>query len=199
MLDEVQIFSRALTETEIASVYHSSSEGLCVDTFEASSALSRKTHGAAGVFDIPLPLTGAPAVECRTGDHTIVVEFTNVVAEGSVSVNAGTVSGTPVFRGRKMMIDIAGVPNAQTMTLMLANVKDGFGQTLPDVIVPMHVLIGDVSGNKQVNASDVASVKAQASADGVHQLNFRADLNVSGSINATDISTVKAASGTFIP
>ena len=31
------------------------------------SVVSRKVHGAAGTLDIPLPLTGAPGIECRSG------------------------------------------------------------------------------------------------------------------------------------
>ena len=33
--------------------------------FDLVSVVSRKTHGAAGNFDINLPLTGTPGVECR--------------------------------------------------------------------------------------------------------------------------------------
>src|SRR5205807_4041157 len=35
-----------------------------------SSAVSRKVHGAAGTFDVPLPLTGNVGVECRSGGAT---------------------------------------------------------------------------------------------------------------------------------
>src|SRR5439155_11916066 len=31
------------------------------------SAVSRKTHGSAGPFNVNLPLTGAPGIECRAG------------------------------------------------------------------------------------------------------------------------------------
>ena len=46
MLDEVQIFSRALSGAEVASVYGASLEGLCFDLPQAASAVSRKVHGA---------------------------------------------------------------------------------------------------------------------------------------------------------
>src|SRR4051812_1720826 len=53
-----------------------------VPTMQLASAVSRKTHGAAGAFDVPLPLTGPAGVECRAGggaggDHMIVVTFSN--------------------------------------------------------------------------------------------------------------------------
>ena len=52
------------------------------------SAVSRKTHGGAGAFDVNLPLTGTTGVECRTtggtNDYTMVVAFAgNVTVTGS--------------------------------------------------------------------------------------------------------------------
>src|SRR4029077_15309942 len=45
------------------------------------SAFSRKTHGAAGTFDVPLPLTGNVGVECRSGgatnDYQMIINFTS--------------------------------------------------------------------------------------------------------------------------
>src|SRR5437667_7734483 len=47
------------------------------------SAFSRKTHGAAGTFDIPLPLTGNVGVECRSGgatnDYQMIIHFMTLV------------------------------------------------------------------------------------------------------------------------
>ena len=36
-----------------------------ITRFNTISAASRKTHGAAGTFDVPLPLLGKPGIECR--------------------------------------------------------------------------------------------------------------------------------------
>jgi hypothetical protein len=202
MLDEVQIFGRALSGPEIQSVYNASTEGFCTDTLQTVSAVSRKTHGSAGDFDVPLPFTGAPGVECRSGgangDHTIVLTFNNVVTGGTATVNAGSVSGTPTFTLNTMKVNLTGVPNAQTLTITLNNVKDGFGQTLPNLEVPMNVLLGDTNGNKSVTASDISQTKAQ-SGNAARTDNFRTDLNGDGSITSSDISIVKAAAGTLVP
>jgi hypothetical protein len=67
-----------------------------------TSVVSRKTHGTAGDFDIDLPLTGTPGIECRTGgangDHQVVVTFAVPVTLSSASVSSGTgsVSNTTV-------------------------------------------------------------------------------------------------------
>jgi hypothetical protein len=198
-LDEVQIFSRALTPAEIQSVYNASTEGFCVDAPATASAVSRKIHGAAGTFDINLPLTGTPGVECRTGSQTIVVSFNNTVTEGTVAVSAGVVSGTPTFSGKTMTINLASVPNANRVTLTLTNVKDAFAQVLPNASILMNVLLGDTNGSGGVNATDIGQTKA-ASGQAVGAANFRQDVNVSGgSINASDIGLVKASSGSSLP
>jgi hypothetical protein len=62
----------------------------------------------------------------------------------------------------------------------------------------MNVLIGDTTGNLNVNATDIGQTKAQ-SGQAVAGSNFRSDVNVNGAITASDISQVKALSGTFIP
>ena len=49
---------------------------------QLTTAVSRKTHGGAGDFDINLPLSGEPGVECRNsgGNHTLVFTFTRCSA-----------------------------------------------------------------------------------------------------------------------
>jgi hypothetical protein len=165
-----------------------------------TSAVSRKTHGAAGTFDIPLPLTGNPGVECRTGgttnDYTQVFTFTNNVVSGNASVTSGigSVSGMPTFSGNTMTVNLTGVANVQTLTVTLSGVTDQFSQVLPDTPVSVNMLIGDTNGNGIVNATDIAQTKGQAGQP-VNSGNFRTDVNASGIINATDVAIVKAHSG----
>ncbi len=199
LLDEIQIFDRALSAAEIQAVYNASTKGYCFDALQTVDAVSRKTHGSAGDFDIVLPLTGAPGVECRSGNQAIVVTFNNAVAEGSANVSAGSLVGSPTFSGNAMTIALTGVPNAHSITVTLSNVKDGFGQTVPSVVVPMNVLLGDVNGNNVVTASDIGAVKAQSGGSPVTGLSFRNDVTADGSINASDVGMVKGAAGTTVP
>ena len=171
-----------------------------VPALQLSSAVSRKTHGGAGAFDIPLPLSGSPGVECRTGgatgDYTLVFRFTNNVTSGNASVTGGigSVSGTPVFSGNTMTVNLTGVANAQTLTVTLSGVTDEFSQVLPDAPVSVNMLIGDTSGNSVVNATDVAQTKGQVGQP-VTSSNFRTDVNANGIINTSDVAIVKAHSG----
>ena len=49
------------------------------------------------------------------------------------------------------------------ITVQLSSVTDSVGQILPLTSVkPMNVLLGDVTGNKTVNASDIGQTKAQS-------------------------------------
>ena len=167
--------------------------------FALSSAVSRKTHGAAGDFDIALP-----GVECRSGgatnDYTLVFTFSNNLASGNASVTSGTgnVAGTPAISGNTMTVNLTGVANAQTLSVTLNGLKDQFLQDLPDTAVNMSVLIGDVTDNESVNASDVSATKVQSGAP-VSNANFRSDVNANGAINASDVSAVKSHSGEGLP
>ncbi len=171
-----------------------------VDKLELLSAVSRQTHGAAGTFDIPLPLTGEPGVECRqASSYTIVLNFNNPIASGNVSVNSGTgTAGSPVISGKTMTVTLSGVTDAQKVTLGLNNVTGTAAQTLPSTSVSMNVLMGDVNGSKNVTSSDVGQTKAVATGN-VDATNFRADVIMSGTVNSSDIGFVKSRVGAVVP
>ena len=167
----------------------------------AQSAFSRKTHGGAGTFDVPLPLTGNVGVECRSGgatnDYQMIVNFASAVTVESVAVTSGTgnVSSFTVS-GSQVTINLSGVTNVQRITVTLHNVNNG--TSTGDVPVSMGVLVGDVNGNAVVNAADVSLTKSQVGVP-VSGSNFREDVNANGTISATDVAQVKANVGTALP
>jgi hypothetical protein len=169
-----------------------------------TSAVSRKVHGVAGSFDVALPLSGAPGIECRSGgsngNHTLLITFTNQVVSGDAAVSGGvgTVAGPPTFSGNTMTVDLTGVANAQLVTVTLSNVIDQFSQTLPNTAITAALLVGDTNSNGVVNASDVSQTKSQLGQT-VTSANFRTDINANGTINAADDAIVKANSGTSLP
>ena len=166
------------------------------------SAVSRMTHGGAGNFDIDLPLSGASGVECRngSGNHAIIVSFSNTVVSGNANLTSGvgSISGSPSFNNNKITINLAGVADVQKITVTLTDVTDSFAHVMPSTAVSMNMLIGDTNGNKTVNASDVGQTKAQ-SARPVTTANFREDVTPNGAINASDIIQVKANTGRSVP
>jgi hypothetical protein len=166
----------------------------------AVSAVSRKIHGAAGPFDIPLPATGAPGIENRSGpvagQHQIVVTFANAVTlNGAAVCGTGTLANFTATGG-VVTVNLTGVADAQRMALTLRNVNDG--TNVGDVVVPIGILLGDASGNGTVNSTDVSMVKSR-SGQPITAANFRSDVVANGSINTSDIGQVKAQSGRQLP
>jgi N-acetylneuraminic acid mutarotase len=181
----------------------------------AQSAVSRKTHGAAGTFDINLPLTGTTGVESRSGagthDYMMVVTFSgNVAVTGSpqaqVTLGTGCVgtggvcdpNGTVSISGNVVTIPLTTVADVQTINVQLNGVMGATDAPAVNVTIPMSVLIGDVNGNRAVNSSDVALTKSQAG-QAVGNGNFREDVNASGTITATDVAIVKSDVGHALP
>ena len=169
---------------------------------QATKAVSRKAHGGAGTFDIDLPFSGTPGVECRQsgGNHRVVFTFASPVTVDGATVTSGTATSSgPTLSngGTEVTVDLSGVSNVQRVTVTLLGVSDGTSKN--DVAVRMGILPGDTNGSGGVNASDIGQTKAQ-SGQPVSATNFRQDVNISGgSINASDIGLVKANSGTSLP
>ncbi|MGI8436177.1 MAG: dockerin type I repeat-containing protein [Chthoniobacterales bacterium] len=166
------------------------------------SAVSRKTHGAAGMFDVNLPLTGTPGIESRQGSgpnlntHQLVVTFAAPVTFASAALSSGAGSiDSATANGNTVTINLTSASDAQTLAVTLVNVNDGANSS--DVVIQASFLLGDVNGNGSVSSTDVAQTKAQAGS--TTAANFRADLNTSGGVNSTDIGIVKSRAGSALP
>ena len=97
-----------------------------------------------------------------------------------------------------MTVSLTGVADVQMITLTLTNVTDSFGQILASAAINVNMLIGDTTGNKMVNSTDISQAKMQSGMP-VSAANFRNDVVVTGSINGTDVSLVKSRSGFSVP
>jgi glucose/arabinose dehydrogenase len=168
-------------------------------------AASRKTHGT-NVFEVNLPLTGNPGIECRSGgtggNYTIVFKFAVPVSTvGSASI-AGT--GTIGSRAndtndpRQYLVNISGVTSPQRLTVTLNNVTDVAGNVSNSVSVTVGVLVGDTNADTFVDAVDTSQTKSQ-SGMAVTSSNFREDVNADNFIDAVDAALVKSKSGTSLP
>ncbi len=169
-------------------------------------AVSRKTHGSAGTFDIDLPLIGSPGIESRIeaqappGTHHIVISFAApITAVQSATVTpaaAGSVSGDPVISGNQVTVNLTGVTNAQTLSINLLGVSDGSHSG--NITIPMSVLLGDVNTDGKVLNGDVGIVKSQVN-NPVTLSNFREDVNADGNILNGDVGITKAQVNTALP
>jgi hypothetical protein len=168
-------------------------------------AASRKIHGATA-YDIDLPLTGNPGIECRSGgangNYAMVFKFAVALS----TIGNATVTGTGVVdnraidttNGRQYIVNLTGVANAQNLSVTLSNVTDVAGNIGSSVSATMSVLAGDTTGNGTVNSSDISQTQSQSGLP-LTPDNFREDVTVSGAINSSDISFVQAQSGTALP
>jgi hypothetical protein len=166
--------------------------------FDTVRVVSRKTHGAAGTFDIDLPLTGSPGIECRTGgpngNYTVVFTFPYAIADCG-SANIGTVTNGP--NADQCTVNLTGITNAQYVTVGLSGVTVSGGPVIT-ASVSFGVLVGDTTGNRAVNSSDISQTQSQ-SGKAVTNDNYREDVTCNGLINSSDIIAVQSASGTALP
>ncbi len=163
-------------------------------------AYSRKTHGtgtSAVPYDIQLPLTGNPGVECRiggaAGDYQVIVNFPSTVTVGNAAVMGGTGSvANSNVDGSIVTLNLTGITSPRLTTVRLANVNNGTSVT--DVFVPLGVATGDVNGDGIVNSADALLTRGR-SGQAKTPDNFRADVNLDGTINSADATIVRGNSG----
>jgi len=168
------------------------------------TAVSRKTHGSAGDFDILLNCpacagpSSTPGIECRSGgmnsNYTMVFTFNNSITSCGIA-SSGTASTGPA--PNECTVQLTNVPNAQYTTVQLTGVTDNNANTV-NAAGTMGVLVGDVNGNKVVSNGDVSLIQAQV-AQTVTSSNFREDVNANGTISNGDVSITQAQIGTTLP
>jgi hypothetical protein len=99
--------------------------------------------------------------------------------------------GTSIYRSTN---------SGDTWSQISSQIFTGFDEMtlLPDTSVSTHILIGDTTGDKTVNSSDVTQTKSQVGLP-VTGSNFREDVKANGAINASDVGQVRANLGHTIP
>jgi len=172
-----------------------------IATVQLVSAVSRKTHGIAGTFDIDLPQTGTPGIECRSGgangDYQVVATFALPVTFTSATVSSGTGRvAAALSSGNQVFVNLTSVANAQRITLTLARVNDGTSRA--DFPVSMGVLLGDVNASGLVDSGDVFLVRQQTGQT-ANASNFREDVNASGLIDSGDVFLTRQHTATSLP
>jgi hypothetical protein len=161
------------------------------------SAASRLTHGTAGTFDIPMPLTGVSGVEDRSSStYNAVFTFDGAVTSGEVLVLSGTATvGTISFSGNTMTAQLTGVTSAEVVTLRVQNIN-GDGQLHGDVL--FGFLTADVNSNRIVDRPDQQQLQTDRGQP-VTATNFRDDINLSGVVDRPDLQSVQTNRGHSIP
>ncbi len=157
------------------------------------SAASRKVHGAAGTFDLPLSTVVPPAInhnpttEPRLGPaQTLVFTFDKPLNGATVSVTEGTATaGAPTFSGNSVVVGLTGVLNEQYVTVALTNVTATDGGTGGAATVRVGYLACDVNQTRVVSIADLGLVNAQL-AQVVTAANYLKDVNFTGTLTVAD-------------
>lgn len=157
---------------------------------------SRKTHGTAGIFDLPIdrtkPITGLVTVEPRLigAGHTLVYRFDGTVTSAGSATVAPFGAATTAFTSNEVLVTLTNVPDNQRVTVNLTNVNGKIN--VPSLA--MGFLVGDVNNTRLVDTSDVAAVKAKSGTTTVSATSML-DLNASGSVSSADVTAVKVQTG----
>jgi CSLREA domain-containing protein len=185
-------------------------DGTDIGAFEFGAqikAVSRKTHGTAGSFDIKLPLVGQVGVECRKGGnsgiHKLLMTFPSAVTVASASLTpdplaqgaSGNVTSFSV-NGSTVTVNLTGVTNAQKILVNLLGVSDGVNTG--SVSVPMGVLLADTNKSRAVDSADVTLTQSK-NGQATNSTNFREDVTLDGLINGGDVQLVQSKVGTKLP
>ncbi len=157
------------------------------------SAVSRRVHGSAGTFDLPLSLVVPPAInhspttEPRQGPaQTIVFTFDKAISGATATVTEGTATpGTPTFSGNSVIVPLTGVTNKQYVTVTLSAVSSTDGGSGGAGVARVGFLLADVNGNRVVTVSDILLVNQQI-AHVVTSANFLRDVNANGILTVSD-------------
>jgi Galactose oxidase, central domain/Dockerin type I domain len=161
------------------------------------SAASRKTHGKAGPFDIDLPLTGTPGVECRVGNggpflQTIVFTFSEPVTSisGATTTTCGTVNSTTI-NGSTVTVELGHVTcDGSDITVTVPGVTGASGSV--DASATMTLRTDDVNADGVVNKTDLQEIRMNVGRGLVNEDSFRNDITVDGKVNHGDTTLEKS-------
>ena len=152
-----------------------------------ASAQSRRMHGSAGVFVLPLSLNPLnPTTEPRQGPtHSIVLNFDKPITSATASITEGTATvSSPFPLGTQMSLTLSGVADRQYVTISLTNLTSPDGST-GSASLRIGFLAGDVNQSRTVSLADLGLVNAVL-AQPVTMSNYLRDVNASGTITIAD-------------
>jgi hypothetical protein len=167
-------------------------------------AVSRKVHGTAGTFDLPVnlaPVAPAITVEPRAigAGHVIVLQFDRAITiPGTLTVldqnvnPVATASLMPV--GTTVQFTIPALANGSRISLGLSDVN---GPGVGTAGASLGFLVGDTNASRGVDGTDVLDTRMRSGqrTDGT---NFLFDSSASGFIGASDILAAKARLATLL-
>jgi hypothetical protein len=174
-----------------------------------TGVVSHKLHGAAGAFDIDLPL-GGPVIGEETrapgtnGSYQLIYSFNRDIATngaGTATKMQGTANVDSAVKGpgsNQVTVNLSGVTTPQQLIISLSGVQDTVGTTMNNLPARMDVLVGDVNLSRRTDNGDAIPIR-NASGSIPTASTFRLDVNASGRIDNGDTIVVRNNSGNSLP
>ncbi|MBA3961301.1 MAG: hypothetical protein H0X40_05290 [Chthoniobacterales bacterium] len=160
-----------------------------------TGAVSRKTHGAQGDFDLPLILApaGSGTVEPRAGGPTtLVFTFSEDVeaADGMISSNEFTITNATYssasISGNMITLNLINVIDQSVVSVTLNGISDTSNNALTgDSDVEVRALFGDANQDQTVDKPDLQGINSHLGQT-LDQTNYLDDLNLDGAITRKD-------------
>lgn len=167
------------------------------------STVSRKVHGNAAVFDIPLVANEGfteplGVVEPRSGPyHHIVFTWNmNITDAECQNVMSGASTGYAIIQGSNVICPVYSPYNG--IWALVNVIVEAHGNRFGEAITKVGYLQGDVDGDYQVTTTDKALVNSQV-ARVVTVNNFKYDVNANGYLTVSDVGITNARIGTYLP
>lgn len=158
------------------------------------TAVSRKTHGGAGVYDVVV--SGASAVEGRSGGVTELIVVFDGPIEGvdgldasDVSLLEGAITEINIVNDSELHMSLSGVSSGLVVSVSFPGIGDLAGQAVEDILC-FRVLTGDVTGDGQVNVLDMVQVRNELNQE-PNDSTFVLDVTADGVINVLDLVAVR--------
>ncbi len=160
-----------------------------------ASAVSRKSHGSAGNFDLTLVLDPASnaTVEPRSGGPSqIIFTFSDdvVASDGMISANEFTITNATYssasISGNQLTLNLTGIVDQSVVTIALSGIESTGGDPLTgDNDVAIRALLGDANQNQVVDRPDITLLRAHMN-EAVDNTNFVLDLDLNGIVGPHD-------------
>lgn len=160
------------------------------------SVVSRKTHGSAGQFDLPLSLTSITTEPRRQGGYSNAFEDTSlelrltfdwpvtsgdfVVAEGAAQITGTT------FDGYVVSVTIGPMQDRQYLTIQSQNING-----VATASIRFCIQRGDTNSDGLADAADIAAIDAHVG-EPITNANCMFDTNCDGVISAGAVENVSA-------
>ena len=161
------------------------------------SAVSVKTHGAAG--ELPIDILAPGAVEPRRGGPTrLVISFNGsaqpqdgtLVAGDEVAVSNGAITALSIS-GAQLIVDLSGVADATCLTISLQGIsRVSDGTILAPTTLKVRTLMGDVNGDGVVNLADLRVVRDSQNRTATIK-NVHADVTMDGKLDLADMVAIR--------